>query len=250
MKNVMRELHHPRDLRKPDSRANAAKPDRLYALQDPHGTAWGGGRSRRHGLLHGERGMQFHHRGDLRHFRRADDLLTCATSPSSMRMFICGICPIFTIRGFHRRSAMTGPMAASSRSRATICSTIISHRRRGWDVRGMVHVDAGADASAALDETRLAAGDGGYARHAERDCRLCGAGRSQCREIVGSACRTSQCARHPSHRELAQGSQAQLYRARRHCDPQWATGFAALGKYRLILRSAGLSGPVCRRSPS
>src|SRR3546814_10607524 len=65
----------PRDVRKPDPGAIAAKPGRLYALENPDGPARRNRGERGDGLFHGKRGMQLHHRGDLRHLGRPDDLL-------------------------------------------------------------------------------------------------------------------------------------------------------------------------------
>jgi hypothetical protein len=53
-----RQQHHPRHLREPDPGAAAPEPGRLHARQDPDGTSGRSARNRRHGLLHGLRGMQ------------------------------------------------------------------------------------------------------------------------------------------------------------------------------------------------
>ena len=104
---------------------------------------------------------------------------------------------------------------------------------QGWDVRGMVHVDAGAAVSAALDETRWLQGI------ADR--------RGMPNAIVAFAALDD-----PNVEKLLEAHAAHPnVRGIRHIvnwhkdpkrsytgrdvttDPQWAMGFAALGKYRL-----------------
>ncbi len=63
-----RQRADPGHLREPDPRSAPAEPGRLYALEDPDGPAGRGARKRAAMiLLHGERGVQLHHRLDLRH---------------------------------------------------------------------------------------------------------------------------------------------------------------------------------------
>ncbi len=100
-KGVIANALTPRNVRESDPRAASARADRVHARQDPHGTPWRRGRERGDGLLHGERGMQLHHRLDVRHVGRAHDLLgrRRCRCPSSMRTSTSGTSRASATRG-------------------------------------------------------------------------------------------------------------------------------------------------------
>ena len=102
-----------------------------------------------------------------------------------------------------------------------------------WDVRGMVHVDAGAQASAALDETAWLqgmAGDRGWPNAIVAFAALDDPGVERTLEAHAG---------HPNVRGIRQivnwhRDPRRSYTARDVTgDPQWAKGFVALGKYGL-----------------
>lgn len=104
---------------------------------------------------------------------------------------------------------------------------------KGWNVRGLVHVDAGADTSAALDETvwLQAMAD----RHGMPNAIIAFAALDdpKVEELLTAH------AAHPNVRGIRQivnwhKDPKRSYTPRDvTADPQWARGFAALGKYKL-----------------
>ena len=124
---------------------------------------------------------------------------------------------------------------------------------KNWDVRGMVHVDAGAEASAALDETawlQAMADDRGWPNAIVAFAALDDPGVERILEAHTMNANVR------GIRQIANWHKdpRRSYTARDVTgDPQWAKGFAALGKYGLSFdlqaypgQFAGLAGLIAR----
>lgn len=104
---------------------------------------------------------------------------------------------------------------------------------QGWDVRGMVHVDAGADASAALDETRWLQAMADKRGMPNAIIAFAALDDPNVETLLEAH------AAHPNVRGIRhivnwhKDPKRSYTRRDVTTDPQWARGFAALGKYRL-----------------
>ena len=115
----------------------------------------------------------------------------------------------------------------------------------GWNVAGIVHVDAGADPAQALDETDWLQGiadESGmpnaiiaFAALDDPDVKPC----SQPRPA-------GERPRHPPHRQLARRSGSKLLAARRYRRRGLGAGLRPAFEIWPVLRPPGLSRPVCR----